>query len=182
METIQEQSRKPRTIAEVVRDQQERLDSLEGKTSEPKKLKMPFKWQYKLNQASKKAKVEEIPCLIFTKEGWLDGPIYLKIKYGNLITWHDQAYKYRPEALWKMRGIKKTPFVYAIKEIDMEPISNLDLEKIRDRGDSTEHHQFLLKQFLRASTSPLSNMKINPMVIIAIVAVVGIGAWFLLKK
>lgn len=184
MENIPEEKRNStRTIGDVLKEYKYRINNLEGIESkkEVKGFKLPFKWNFKFAQARSKAKKNELPCFIFTKDGYLDGPIYLPIRYGNLITWNDQAYKFRPEALWKFRTIKKVPFVYCIKEIDMEPISNLDINEIRERGDATEHHQFLLKQFLRASTSPLQGFKINWIVIGILVLVLAGGIIWLIR-
>jgi hypothetical protein len=37
-----------------------------------------------------------------------------------------------------------------VKEIDRRPVSNLDLDEIRRRGDATDSDEFLIKMALRA--------------------------------
>ena len=112
MENISEQQRpKSRTIAERFKELESRLEE-DDKDKKP--FKIPFKWKWKFNQARKKAKQNQLPVMIFTKDGYLNGPTYLPVRYGNLITWNEQAYKFRPEALWKFRDIKSEPFVYII--------------------------------------------------------------------
>ena len=88
---------------------------------------------------------------------------------------------------------KKHPQAYLIKEIDRRPvrnkagrivyrdaaISNMDIEEIRARGDSTESDEFLIKAALKAQTSKTKkNVNIVVIVIIGLIAA-GALAYFL---
>jgi hypothetical protein len=55
--------------------------------------------------------------------------------------------------MWSLKLGMKTHKVLIIKEIDRRPVSNLDLDEIRRRGDATDSDEFLIKAALRAQTA-----------------------------
>lgn len=110
-----------------------------------------------------------------------------------MIVWKNKPYEFDPRAVWTIQGMRGNPQAYLIKEIDRRPVrnkygklvyrdsavSNLDIDEIRARGDSTESDEFLIKAALRAQTSTMKkNINKAAIIIIGIIIVGGI-IWFL---
>ena len=112
---------------------------------------------------------------------------------GNMIVWKNKPYEFDPRAIWTILGMRGSPGAYLIKEIDRRPVrnkngrgiykdaavSNMDLDEIRARGDSTESDEFLIKAALKAQTAKMP--KGMNMALIVILVLLGIGGiiWFL---
>jgi len=76
----------------------------------------------------------------------------------------------------------KTHKVLIIKEIDRRPVSNLDLDEIRKRGDATDSDEFLIKAALRAQTAVARKPVSIWVWIIAGIIVVGLLIFFFMSK
>lgn len=120
---------------------------------------------------------------------------------GNMVIWRNKPYEFDPRAIWRIKGVRGNPMVYCIKEIDRRPIknpdgsyrtdkkgrriystdaaiSNLDVEEIRARGDSTESDEFLIKAALKAQTTQ-AKKQVSAVVLIVIFLVIAGGLiWF----
>ncbi|GAH22502.1 unnamed protein product, partial [marine sediment metagenome] len=104
---------------------------------------------------------------------------------GNMIVWKNKPYEFDPRAVWNIR-MKGNPKAYLIKEIDRRPVrnkfgkivykdaavSNMDLDDIRARGDSTESDEFLIKAALKAQTAQ-GRKKANVAIIVIVALVIG---------
>lgn len=160
-----------------------------------KDFKWPFKWMRKFKQANKKRYTEMALVVFLNKKNQIEPPKFMPIYDGNMVVWKNKPYEFDPRALWTVQGMKGNPQAYLIKEIDRRPVrnkhgnivygnasvSNMDIEEIRARGDSTESDEFLIKAALKAQTAQLK--KGANIMIIAIVAIILIGGliWFLAK-
>jgi len=184
------------TLADRVRELEDskRLKERDLETkSKVKKFKWPFRWRRKYGQSTK-ARFNDMMLVIFlNKKGQVEPPKFMPIYDGNMIVWKNKPYEFDPRAVWTIQGMRKNPQAYIIKEIDRRPvknkygqvvyrdsaISNLDIDDIRERGDSTESDEFLIKAALKAQTTNMKGkMNVALFVIIAIVVVGGI-IWFL---
>jgi hypothetical protein len=161
-----------------------------------KEFKWPFKWVSKFKQAKRKKNDDMMLVIFLNKKNELEAPKFMPIYDGNMIIYKNKPYEFDPRAVWRVKGMKGTPQAYIIKEIDRRPVmnkfgrkvyadaavSNMDLEEIRARGDSTESDEFLIKAALKAQQSQ-AKKNIN-IAVIAIVAIVVIGGiiWFLSSK
>jgi hypothetical protein len=161
-----------------------------------KEFKWPFKWVSKFKQAKRKKNDDMMLVIFLNKKNELEAPKFMPIYDGNMIIYKNKPYEFDPRAVWRVKGMKGNPQAYLIKEIDRRPVmnkfgqrvyadaavSNMDLEEIRARGDSTESDEFLIKAALKAQQSQ-AKKNIN-IAVIAIVAIVVIGGiiWFLSSK
>jgi len=200
MENIREEETSPRTItlAERVKKLEEEKKIVErGKKTakETRQFRFPFKWRRKFNQAGKKRMREMILVFFLNKKNEIEPPKFMPIFDGNMVVWKNKPYEFDPRAVWTLRGIRKNPKAYVIKEIDRRPVknkfdkymyadaavSNLDLDKIRAEGDSTESDEFLIKAALKAQTTQMAKKaKVSIIAIIIILAVVCGVLWLIL--
>lgn len=184
------------TLAERVRDQERDLKRLKNSLKskkETKQFKFPFKWTWKFNQAKRKANDDKMLVIFLNKKNEIEPPKFMPIFDGNMIVWKNKPYEFDPRAVWTIKGIRKNPKAYLIKEIDRRPVrnkkgkivyrdsavSNMDLDEIRMRGDSTESDEFLIKAALKAQTSQAKKAVSTAAVIIIILIVLGGLAWFM---
>lgn len=201
MAFIQEEgtSRGGLTLADRVR-RLEKEKTLAERTAETEKEKKPFKWPFqwkrKFRGTRSKKNNEKVLVIFLNKKNQVESPKYMPIFDGNMVVWRNKPYEFDPRAVWTMQGMKGNPQVYLIKEIDRRPVknkfgqkvyvdaavSNMDIEEIRERGDSTESDEFLIKAALKAQTSTAKkNFNIVMLVIIGLI-VLGVAAWFLYGK
>ena len=199
MENVQQEKQHPTrslTLAEKIRSMEKKVelqDRTIKTTKEEKKFKFPFKWRWKFNQTSKKANDDKILVIFLNKKGEIENPRFMPIFDGNMIVWKNKPYEFDPRATWLVKGMKKNPKAYLIKEIDRRPVrnkydklvyadasvSNLDLDEVRVRGDSTESDEFLIKAALKAQTwRSQGTVNKAALVVIAIIIIGGI-IWFM---
>lgn len=200
MESIREEKTSPRTItiAERVRklEEEKKITDRGKKTrKEIKQFKFPFKWRRKFIQAGKRRMREMILVFFLNKKNEIEPPKFMPIFDGNMVVWKNKPYEFDPRAVWTLRGIRKNPKAYIIKEIDRRPVknkfdkymygdaavSNLDLDEIRMKGDSTESDEFLIKAALKAQTTQMAKKaKVSIVVMLIILAVAGGVLWLIL--
>lgn len=175
METFQEAEYPRRGLAaevDALKKKVRHYEQTEETTKKTKDYKFPFKWNFKFRQARKKNKVEQALVFYFNKKGEIEAPKFMPIYSGNMIIWKNKPYEFDPRSAWRLKT-RGYPVTYCLKEIDRRPISNLDLDEIRKRGDSTESDEFLIKAALKAQTTQLKG-KMN-WIIIGIVVILLIG-------
>lgn len=124
------------------------IETIKKETEATKKpFKIPFKWKSAANKAAKVR--DNVAILYLNIKGEIEPPLVLPI-YGNMVLLRNKIYEVDPRAFWTLRqGTKMYKFLI-IKEIDRRPVSNLDLDEIRRRGDATDSDEFLIKMALRA--------------------------------
>jgi hypothetical protein len=145
-----------------------------------KPWKWPWKWKANAKQASKKK--ELVLVFYFTIKGELDTFI-VPIYGGNMVIIKNKVYEFDPRAVWTSKIGMKWYKLLAIKEIDRRPISNLDLDEVRRRGDSTDSDEFLIKAALKAQIQTVGAKAMGKgVIILAVLALVGILVFFFLSK
>ena len=195
MEYVQ---KKKISLADRVRELEEGKELSEkkkitSKTSKP--FRYPFKWKAKLRQTKKKQNIDRLLVFFMNKKNEVEPPKFMPIFDGNMIVWKNKPYEFDPRAVWRVKGMKGTPQAYLIKEIDRRPvrnrkgmlvyrdaaISNMDLDEIRERGDSTESDEFLIKAALKAQTSQVKkNVNMAVLVVVGLI-VLGVLIYFFTK-
>jgi hypothetical protein len=205
MEDVSEEESYPTTLRERLQQKQNEVKELKMKLETVKKTKsfrFPFKWNWKFNQAKKKVNADKALVLFFNKKNEIEAPKFMPIFSGNMIVWKNKVYEFDPRAIWTLR-MKGFPRVYCIREIDRRPVinrygqivkttdgktiygnaalSNLDIEQVRARGDSTESDEFLIKAALKAQTTQ-TQTKVNWIIIAVIVIAAIIGIVWLMKS
>jgi|WetSurMetagenome_2_1015567.scaffolds.fasta_scaffold126552_3 hypothetical protein len=173
---------KPGLKTIVHRAIQEEVDiaTMKKETEATKKpWNIPFKWKSAANKAGKQ---RDVVCVLFLNiKGEIEQPMLLPI-YGNMILLRNKIYEVDPRAFWIYRqGAKMYKFLI-IKEIDRRPVSNLDLDEIRRRGDATDSDEFLIKMALRAQQTQTVKAGMNKWVAILIgIVVLGVLIYFFAK-
>lgn len=193
------------TLADRVRslESENRLAARDKETkAKVKQFKFPFKWRRKFMQAKRKSFSEQMLVLYFNKKNEIEPPKFMSIFDGNMIVWKNKPYEFDPRAIWRLKGIRGQPMVYCIREIDRRPIknpdgawkrdskgrrvfssdaaiSNLDVDEVRSRGDSTESDEFLIKAALKAQTTQSKKQIGMAAIVIIGIIVVGGVIWFL---
>ncbi len=168
---------------------------LETKETE-KDFKYPLKWMSKFKKTHKKQNEKKILVWFLNKKNQIEVPRFMPIYSGNMIIWNNKPYEFDPRAVWIVKGVKGNPQSYLIKEIDRRPVrnsagkivfrdaavSNLDLGEIRDRGDSTESDEFLIKMVKLAQKTE-TKAAVNKVVLIILgLLLAGVVIWLLVKK
>jgi len=185
-----------RTLAErlLALERKEKLMQRAEITQEnTKQFKWPFKWKRKFSAAKRKRYDDMMLVIFLNKKNEIEPPRFMPVFDGNMIVWKNKPYEFNPMAIWRVKGMKGTPQAYLIKEIDRRPvrnkhgtvvyrdaaISNMDLDEIRARGDSTESDEFLIKAALKAQTSQAKkNVNVAVLVVIGLIAA-GVLIYFL---
>jgi hypothetical protein len=155
------------------------IETIKRETELTKKpFKIPFKWKSAANKAGKQR--DMVAILFLNIKGEIEQPIILPI-YGNMVLLRNKIYEVDPRAFWILRqGAKMYKFLI-VKEIDRRPVSNLDLDEIRRRGDATDSDEFLIKMALRAQQTQMAKPFNKWIAVIIGIAILGIVLYFLLK-
>lgn len=173
---------KEQTISELLKKIAEEKEHGEQKkdTDKSKKFwKIPGKWKSKAKLSEKKR--DTVLVFFLNIKGEFEPPIVLPIYGGNMIIFRNKIYEVDPRAMWTMRVGMKMYKVLIIKEIDRRPVSNLDLDEIRKRGDSTDSDEFLIKAALRAQTATTAKPFNKTLLIIIGAIVLGLVIFFFWK-
>lgn len=127
----------------------EKTDAVRPLPVEPvnKKDKTAFKWpKLWTKKIEDNAKSQDnVVVLFFNIKGYIEEPKTVPLLAGNMVMIKGAPYEIDPRAFWLIPIGKSLHKVVAIKEIDRRPISNLDIDEIRERGDSTDSDSFLIK-------------------------------------
>ena len=139
--------------------------------------KKQFKWPWRARSEMKSSikKPEEILVFFISITNELLGPKLYPIYSSNMIIVKNSPYELDPRAVLRFGKYK----CIVIKEIDRRPVSNLDLQEVRMRGDSTASDEFLIKAAMRAITTMPPKKEMNKAVLIGIgVAIIGALIYF----
>lgn len=134
-----------------------------------KKFDWPRKWKKIFKLSSKKK--NEILVWFLNIKGEIEPPKLYPIYSSNMVIIQNRPYEVHPRSFWRMG--KYTCQI--IKGIDRRPVSNLDYDEIRARGDSTDSDEFLIKAAMQAFVGGVKKKPMDKKVII-IIAIIVIGA------
>lgn len=123
------------------------LDDADKKTDE---VKLNRKWTGPLKKSIGKGGEDKVVMIYLNIKGELENPKLVPLYSGNVIIYKHKAYEFDPRATWTMKLKKNIVKVVLIREIDRRPISNLDYDEIRKRGDSTDSDEILIKTVAKA--------------------------------
>lgn len=142
-----------------------------------KQFKWPWKWK-SIEKKARKAPPEYLLVMYLSIKGKIEMPKLYPIYSGNMVIIGNKPYEVDPRAFWDFGKSK----MLIIKEIDRRPVSNLDYDQIKARGDATDSDEFLIKAAMKALTQQQAKKQMNKAVIIMIVIAVIAGIGFLLMK
>lgn len=146
--------------------------------SNKKKFKFGFKARREMKKSLKKLNL--ILVLFYTKTGEIIGPTLYPIYSGNMVIINHCPYELDPRSVWRYGKFR----TISIKEIDRRPVSNLDWDEIKKRGDATHSDEFLIKAAMRAYQPTPTQKKPFNIWILVIIGVVVVGAliFFFMKS
>jgi len=138
-----------------------------------RKKERPFQWNFRQRSVMNQSLKQPQKLLVFflSRTGVFEQPRLLPVVEGNMVFVKGKPYEVNPKAFWRYGKY----WLYIIREIDRRPVSNLDYNKIRERGDATDSDEFLIKAAMSArqvDKKPLPNKMILIIVGIIIAAVV----------
>lgn len=139
-----------------------------------KKKKSKFKWSYKFKSIFKKSrkKKNQILVWVLNVKGEIEHPQLYPIYSSDMIMIKSRPYQVDPRSFWRMG--KYTCQI--IKSIDRRPVSNLDYNEIKKRGDSTESDEFLIKAALSAVAGDYKKKKPIDKKVIIIIGIIAVAA------
>lgn len=157
----------------------EEKDSGEKKSEtkvQKKSWKIPRKWISKAKRSEKRR--DAVLIFYLNIKGELEQPMIVPIYGGNMVIIRNKVYEVDPRAFWNVKiGFNRTYKLLIIKEIDRRPVSNLDWDDIRTRGDATDSDEFLIKAALRAQMATAAK-QVGKGAIILIVLAIAAGLIF----
>ncbi len=139
-----------------------------------KKKKNVFKWSAKFKQIFKlsRKKSNQILVWFLNIKGEIESPKLYPIYSSNMVIIKDRPHQVDPRSFWRFG--KYTCQI--IKGIDRRPVSNLDYNEIRLRGDSTDSDEFLIKAAMQAIIGGAKKKQQMDKKVIIIIAVIAIAA------
>lgn len=168
------------TLVKSAINKEKEIEKLKADTEamKKKKWKIPFKWTSTANKAAKN--IDTVCVMYLNIKGEIEPPMILPI-HGNMVLIRNKVYEVDPRAFWILRQGGKMFKFLIIKEIDRRPVSNLDLDEIKRRGDATDSDEFLIKMALRAQQTAATK-QVSKWVAIAIgIVVLAILVYFFAK-
>ena len=161
--------------------QEQQIGEKRKETKKTKKgFKYPMAWKSKAGKSSKKP--DTVLVFYLNIKGEIQTPMVVPIYSGNMVIIRNKIHEVDPRAMWSLKLGMKTHKVLIIKEIDRRPVSNLDLDEIRRRGDATDSDEFLIKAALRAQTAVAKKPIPIWVWILLGVIVIGVIAFLVLNK
>ncbi len=131
-----------------------------------KKKKNKFKWSPKWKSIFKSSRKKRNQILVWflNIKGEIEPPKLYPIYSSNMVIIKNRPYEVDPRSFWRMG--KYTCQI--IKGIDRRPVSNLDYNEVKKRGDSTDSDEFLIKAALQAMVGSAQKKQMNKRVMIII--------------
>lgn len=138
-----------------------------------KKKRGKFTWPWKWRKVFKSSRKNRNKILVWflNIKGEIEPPKLYPIYSSNMVIIQNRPYEVDPRSFWRMG--KYTCQI--IKGIDRRPVSNLDYDEIRKRGDSTSSDEFLIKAAMQAVIGGAKKKPVDKKVII-IGAIIAIAA------
>lgn len=140
------------------------------------KFKWPPKWKKAFRDSRKKR--NQILVIFLNIKGEMELPRLYPLYSGNMVIIKNRPYEVDPRSFWR---VGKYP-CQLIKGIDRRPVSNLDYNEIKRRGDSTDSDEFLIKAALQAIVGVKKTKEVNKSILIVIGIIVVAAIVFFLSK
>ena len=163
-----------------IREEQQQGTQKKETKKEKKKFKYPMSWKSKAGKSSKRP--DTVLVFYLNIKGEIQTPMIVPIYSGNMVIIRNKIHEVDPRAMWSLKLGAKTHKVLIIKEIDRRPVSNLDIDEIKRRGDATDSDEFLIKAALRAQTAVAKKPIPIWVWIVLAIAAVALIAFLLLNK
>ena len=140
-----------------------------------KSKKKKFKWSTKFKSVMKKGNKKGNSILVWylNVKGIIEPPKLYPMYSSDMIIVRNKPHQVDPRAFWRMGKYQ----CLLIKEIDRRPVSNLDYDEIKARGDATDSDEFIIKAAMQAMIGKPKKKPVNKnvIVIVGILAAIAIG-------
>lgn len=145
-----------------------------------KNKKKAFKFSRKQKAVMKKSRKKPRSILVWylNVKGFIEPPRLYPMYSSDMIIIKNKPYQVDPRAFWRMGKYQ----CLLIKEIDRRPVSNLDYDEIKARGDSTDSDEFIIKAAMQAIIGKPKKKPVNKTVIIIIGILVLLGLIYFLTQ
>ena len=183
MEDIWKTKRKQQPRESVDEPSIEELESMKKDTAEKQKdWKIPFKWKRQMNASTGKLAEDKILVEYYNIKGEIEPPTLVPLYSGNIIIHKNKAYEFDQRATWTRKVGKKMYKQVSIKEIDRRPISNLDWDEIKARGDATDSDEILVKMVTKAVIEKQKTKVNTGMIVVVVICIlIAIGFFMFMK-
>jgi len=111
-------------------------------------------------------------------KGVIEPPALYPIYSSDMIIIRNKPHQVDPRAFWRLGKYQ----CLLIKEIDRRPVSNLDYDEIKRRGDSTDSDEFIIKAAMRAVVGEPKKTTVNKTTMIIIGIIVFAGLIYFMSK
>jgi hypothetical protein len=132
-----------------------------------------------MNKSVGKGGVDNVLMLYLNIKGEIEPPRIVPLYSGNIIIWKHKAFEFDPRASWTIQQGKKTIKCVIIREIDRRPVSNLDWDEVKKRGDSTDSDEILIKMVKKAMIEKAKTQFNKGVIIVIVVLVIAAIVFFL---
>jgi len=134
------------------------------------RFRMPFKWNKIMKMSNKKGR--QILVWYLNRKGNIEPPKLHPLYASDMIIIRNKPHEVDPRAFWRFGKYQ----CLLIKEIDRRPVSNLDYEEIKKRGDSTDSDEFIIKAAMKALVGQPKKKPLNrtTMIIIGVIILVAL--------
>jgi len=141
-----------------------------------KNFKFPSRFKGIMKKANKKG--SSILVWYLNAKGIIEPPKIYPMYSSDMIIVRNKPHQVDPRAFWRMGKYQ----CLLIKEIDRRPVSNLDYDEIKRRGDATDSDEFIIKAAMQAMIGKPKKKPVNKTVIIVVAILVALGLiYFLLQ-
>ena len=152
------------------------LKSKEAEDKDPK-IKKGWKMPFKIRSMAKKAdKTDDTILVLYLSQKYQAKWKLCKIVSGNLIVFQNKVHVLNPKAIWRHGKY----IFYIIREIDRMPVSNLDYNKVKARGDDTAEDVPLIKAVIGAQLKKPAMEGKSKWVVIAVIIVIALVVGFII--
>lgn len=150
---------------------EDRLESVEEKTKK-KKFKLPFRARRLMKMERKKP--NHVLVQYLTRKYQIRFMLQPVVS-GDIVVIDNKPHTLNPKTTWRFGK----SLWYIIREIDRKPVSNLDYNKVKRRGDDTEADAPLIKAVLGAIQKKSPLQKKGMVIALIIMVVIGIVLYFI---
>lgn len=142
-----------------------------------KSFKWPFKWRQNMNKSLKKTR--QVLVFYLNAKGIIEPPMLYPLYSSDMLIIRNKPYQVDPRGFWRLGKYQ----CMLIKEIDRRPVSNLDYDEIKARGDATDSDEFIIKAAMQAIIGGPKKKPVNKTIIFVVIGIlVVLGVILFLTK
>ena len=153
----------------------EKIRETEEKLKKQKKFKFP--WAVKGQMKSSLKQKEIVLVFYLNVKNELEWPRLYPVYSGNMVIIRNKPHELDPRAIFTFGKYRCMIF----REIDRRPVSNMDFDEVRKRGDSTDSDEFLIKAAMKAMQGGIKKELNKTWIIVGVIIAVIALIFFMMK-